>query len=93
MTATHSLFNKLRSLVRARDGLLTQELLRTPGKFGLGQVPALKAPDATTGVVCGYCSTGCGGCASHFKTSRFACMSMYRAILSTKFRRGWSTSR
>lgn len=60
MTAAHTILNKLRSLVRARDGILTQELLRTPGKFGLGQVPALKAPDATTGVVCGYCSTGCG---------------------------------
>ncbi|SIO24768.1 nitrate reductase (quinol-dependent), catalytic subunit [Singulisphaera sp. GP187] len=60
MTATKTILHKLRSLVRARDGILTQELLRTPGKFGLGQVPALKAPDATTGVVCGYCSTGCG---------------------------------
>jgi assimilatory nitrate reductase catalytic subunit len=38
---------------------LTRELLRSPGKFGLGQVPARVAPDATTGVVCGYCSTGC----------------------------------
>jgi assimilatory nitrate reductase catalytic subunit len=26
----------------------------------LGQVPASKNPDATTGIVCGFCSTGCG---------------------------------
>ncbi len=42
------------------DGPLTAELLRTPGRFGLGQVPAGKQPDATTVSVCGYCSTGCG---------------------------------
>jgi len=54
------LWDRLRSLVRARDGHLTRELLRTPGRFGLGQVPALKAPDATTGMTCGFCSTGCG---------------------------------
>jgi assimilatory nitrate reductase catalytic subunit len=39
---------------------MTRELLREPGRFGLGQVPASKAPDATTDMVCGYCSTGCG---------------------------------
>ncbi len=39
---------------------MTRELLRAPGGFGLGQVPAGKAPDATTGMVCGFCSTGCG---------------------------------
>lgn len=59
-TEIRSIFDRIRSLMRARDGHLTRELLRTPGRFGLGQVPALKAPDATTGVVCGYCSTGCG---------------------------------
>ncbi len=42
-----------------RDGHLTRDLLRTPGGFGLGQVPARRKPDATTDVVCGYCSTGC----------------------------------
>jgi anaerobic selenocysteine-containing dehydrogenase len=59
MSTSASLFDRLRSLIRARDGRLTRELLRSPGKFGLGQVPARVAPDATTGVVCGYCSTGC----------------------------------
>ncbi len=55
-----SLSRRTLSLIRARDGRLTQELLRAPGRFGLGQVPAGKAPDATTGMVCGFCSTGCG---------------------------------
>ncbi|MEM7811616.1 MAG: nitrate reductase [Planctomycetota bacterium] len=39
---------------------MTRQLVRTPGKFGLGQVPAKFAPDATTKAVCGFCSTGCG---------------------------------
>jgi assimilatory nitrate reductase catalytic subunit len=55
-----TVLDRLRTLVRARDGHLTRELLRSPGRFGLGQVPARKAPDATTGVTCGFCSTGCG---------------------------------
>ena len=42
-----------------RDGYLTRDLLRTPGGFGLGQVPAKRKPDATVDMVCGYCSTGC----------------------------------
>lgn len=48
------------SLLYQREGPLTRELLREPGGFGLGQVPALRKPDATTNMVCGYCSTGCG---------------------------------
>jgi assimilatory nitrate reductase catalytic subunit len=52
-------FEWIQSLFRARDGRLTRELLRAPGRFGLGQVPAGKTPDATTSMVCGYCSTGC----------------------------------
>ena len=42
------------------DGPLTRELVLTPGGFGLGQVPARLEPDATTTMVCGFCSTGCG---------------------------------
>jgi anaerobic selenocysteine-containing dehydrogenase len=57
---TPSLVRRALSLIRARDGHLTRELLREPGRFGLGQVPAGKTPDATTGMVCGFCSTGCG---------------------------------
>ncbi|MEO2049777.1 MAG: molybdopterin-dependent oxidoreductase, partial [Pirellulales bacterium] len=47
------------SLLRQWKGPLTAELLRAPGKFGLGQVPFFKEPDATTSMVCGYCATGC----------------------------------
>lgn len=57
--AAPTLLGRIKSLFRARDGHLTRELLRTPGRFGLGQVPAGKKPDATTSMVCGYCSTGC----------------------------------
>ena len=46
--------------LRAWRGPLTEELVRRPGAFGLGQVPARLAPDATTTTVCGFCSTGCG---------------------------------
>jgi assimilatory nitrate reductase catalytic subunit len=49
-----------RDLLHQRTGPLTSELVRTPGGFGLGQVPASKKPDATTTAVCGFCSTGCG---------------------------------
>ncbi len=45
--------------LRSFDGPLTRELVRQPGQFGLGQVPAGKVPDATTRIVCGFCSTGC----------------------------------
>ncbi len=55
-----SLYRRFKSLVHAREGRLTRELLREPGRFGLGQVPADKLPDATTTMVCGFCSTGCG---------------------------------
>ncbi len=48
------------NLLRQFDGPLTRELVRTPGRFGLGQVPARLQPDAVTTLVCGYCSTGCG---------------------------------
>ena len=47
-------------LLRAWDGPQTRDLLRRPGDFGLGQVPASHSPDATTTSVCGFCSTGCG---------------------------------
>ena len=47
------------ALLRQRDGHLTRDLLRAPGGFGLGQVPARLKPDATADLVCGYCSTGC----------------------------------
>ena len=48
------------SLLRQWTGPLTQELLQQPASFGLGVVPEGLVPDATTTMVCGYCSTGCG---------------------------------
>ena len=42
-----------------RGGALTNLLKRTAGKFGLGQIPIEAAPNSTTPIVCGYCSTGC----------------------------------
>ncbi len=47
------------SRLRDFDGPLTEELVRSPGAFGLGQVPTRQAPDNTTNMVCGFCSTGC----------------------------------
>lgn len=58
-----SLVEKALSLapsLRSFDGPLTEDLVREPGKFGLGAVPRQLSPDATTTAVCGYCSTGCG---------------------------------
>jgi len=52
--------NTLQKFWCAGDGPLTQELVQSPGAFGLGQLPTSLQPDATTRVVCGYCSTGCG---------------------------------
>lgn len=46
--------------LREWDGPMTSDLIRSPGEFGLGQVPAGSRPDATTTVVCGFCATGCG---------------------------------
>jgi assimilatory nitrate reductase catalytic subunit len=47
-----------RWLVR-RDGPLTRQLRREPSALGLGQVPARLQAEATTAMVCGFCSTGC----------------------------------
>ena len=46
--------------LREFDGPLTRELVREPGRFGLGQVPVAVNPAAVTSGVCGFCSTGCG---------------------------------
>jgi assimilatory nitrate reductase catalytic subunit len=50
----------LSKLLFDRRGALTQDLLREPGQFGLGQVPRRLKPDRTTTLTCGFCSTGCG---------------------------------
>jgi assimilatory nitrate reductase catalytic subunit len=60
MKAPRELMAGALSLLHRKDGPLTAELLRKPAGFGIGQVPLLKQPDATTTAVCGVCSTGCG---------------------------------
>jgi assimilatory nitrate reductase catalytic subunit len=61
-----SLISSLKTLsksmpaIRAWHGPLTEELIRQPGRFGLGQIPKRLQADATTTMVCGFCSTGCG---------------------------------
>lgn len=50
----------LRRLLRAREGVMTSEMVLHPAAFGLGRVPRRLKPAATTTAVCGYCSTGCG---------------------------------
>ena len=49
----------VKQALHQRRGTLTGELVRRPGGFGLGQVPNRLAPDSTTSMVCGFCSTGC----------------------------------
>jgi assimilatory nitrate reductase catalytic subunit len=61
--------NALTRLWFNRQGTLTAELLREPGKFGLGQVPRRLAPERTTTITCGFCSTGCG-LTAHLKDGR-----------------------
>ena len=52
--------SRVGSIIRSHDGPLTSELVRRPGRFGLGQVPDRTSPDAIARTVCGFCSTGCG---------------------------------
>ena len=54
------LISKHMPQIRAWEGIKTEKLVRSPGGFGLGQVPTDQQPDATTNVVCGFCATGCG---------------------------------
>jgi len=60
MSERGALKNALSRLLFDRQGTLTRDLLREPGQFGLGQVPQRLAPDRTTTMICGFCSTGCG---------------------------------
>lgn len=57
--AVSGVVDSIRNLIHQKEGVLTRELVRSPGEFGLGQVPTRLKPDATTDMVCGYCSTGC----------------------------------
>ncbi|HEY2412325.1 MAG TPA: molybdopterin-dependent oxidoreductase, partial [Pirellulaceae bacterium] len=59
-TSSNALVQTLwNGLFHQHTGPLTAELLRNPGGFGLGQLPAGETPDATTAMTCGFCSTGC----------------------------------
>jgi ferredoxin-nitrate reductase len=49
----------LDSLLHARTGPMTADMVLHPSAFGLGRVPARLQPAATTSAVCGFCSTGC----------------------------------
>jgi len=60
LNTEHCSLNTPNSWLRQWTGPLTADLVRAPGEFGLGQVPARLKPDATTTMVCGFCSTGCG---------------------------------
>ena len=44
---------------RSWEGPLTKELKLTQGTSDLGQIPERLAPETTTTIICGYCSTGC----------------------------------
>ena len=50
---------KPNTLLREWTGPQTRDLALKPASFSLGHVPARLQPDATTRVVCGFCSTGC----------------------------------
>jgi anaerobic selenocysteine-containing dehydrogenase len=60
LNTEHCSLNTPNTWLRQWTGPLTADLVRAPGEFGLGQVPARLKPDATTTMVCGFCSTGCG---------------------------------
>ena len=49
----------LDSLLHARTGPMTEELVLHPADFGLSRVPARLQPAGTVNSVCGFCSTGC----------------------------------
>ncbi len=51
---------QLGSLMRQWEGPHTEDLVLSPGQFGLGKVPERLKPDDVTTMVCGFCSTGCG---------------------------------
>ncbi|MDJ0785745.1 MAG: nitrate reductase [Myxococcota bacterium] len=78
-------------ILKQHEGPLTRDLLRTPGHFGLGQVPERLAPEATTRIVCGYCSTGCG-LTAHLRGGRAVNLSpdpSYPVNLGMACPKGW----
>ena len=59
-TASQARAGKKNTVLRRWTGPLSADLTLHPGEFGLGKVPARFKPDATTTMVCGFCSVGCG---------------------------------
>ena len=51
--------NRLLPVSVDRGSTLTSDLVQQPSRFGIGNVPARLAADATTDMTCGYCATGC----------------------------------
>jgi assimilatory nitrate reductase catalytic subunit len=50
---------RIRKMLRARTGSMTDDMVLHPGEFGLGRVPGRLKPAGTVDSVCGFCSTGC----------------------------------
>lgn len=81
------------SILRQWEGPLTKELAQSSGQFGLGRIPERKAPDATTQIVCGYCSTGCG-LKAHLKEGQAVNLSTsteYPVNLGMACPKGWES--
>lgn len=77
--------------LRQWTGPLTRELILEPGRFGLGRIPAKQAPDSTTRIVCGFCSTGCG-LTAHLKNGEAVNLSAdadYPVNLGMACPKGW----
>ncbi len=86
-----TLLLRAKDLMREKSGSLTRELERKDAGFGLGQVPLKSAPDATTTMVCGFCSTGCG-LTVHLKEGRAVNLSPTRGYpvnLGMACPKGW----
>jgi len=58
-----------KNVLHQHEGPLSRDLERSPGGFGLGQIPSRLRPDGTTRIVCGYCATGCA-LTAHMKDGR-----------------------
>jgi assimilatory nitrate reductase catalytic subunit len=50
---------RLKKILRARTGSMTDDMVLHPGEFGLGRIPGRLKPAGTVDSICGFCSTGC----------------------------------
>ncbi|MEW6158841.1 MAG: molybdopterin-dependent oxidoreductase [Verrucomicrobiota bacterium] len=79
------------SILREATGPLTADLVLHPTDFGIGRVPMRLKPDATTNIVCGFCSTGCG-LAAHLRNGQainLSAASNYPVNLGMACPKGW----